>query len=106
MTKILIAVIVFLALTVIVAFMCLKRQKSVSENEIREREKNLKDDFNRKCEKVSEVISNAGKEKDKIRTGDSNLNFSNSLDVLHKHAESGKSGGKAGSDTDSVSKSL
>lgn len=102
MTKILIAVIVFFA-AAIVAFMSLKRQKSVSENEIREREKNLKDDFNRKCEKVSEVISNAGKEKDKIRTGDSNLNFSNSLDVLRKHAESGKSGRKAGADTDSVS---
>lgn len=106
MIKILIAVIVFLAAAAIVAFMSLKSQKSVLENEIREREKNLKDDFNKKCEKVSEVISNAGKEKSKIRTGDSNLDFSSSLDVLRKHAESGKSGGKAGSDTDSVSKSL
>ncbi len=100
MVKIIAALAAFVAVIVAVVVIALRLQKEYLSEEFEEKEKSLKDDFSKKCEKASEVISNAVKEKSRIRSGDTSLDFSNSLDILQKHSNGGD---KACTDKDSVS---
>ncbi len=99
----LVAVVAVVATAVVIA---MRLQKEYLCEEFEEKEKSLKDDFNKKCEKTSEVITNAVKEKSKIRSGDSSLDFSSSLDILQKHSETGNRRNKSCPDKDRVSKPL